>query len=792
MIFSLMLRGLRQGKARFTCAVAGIALSVGAVVFMASFRETNRVQAPYRARTACAPFAAWRTDGRGSHRARADLTLSTCPVTIDFRPGGRVLQGPPMRALLAAAPEANPYGGVRQTEGRWVAGDAAEPEVVCVRRTLTRFGRVAPRLGDRVKFLGAASTVTARIVGWLDGALLPAEFPTVFANPAACAALGRERFGTVSLYRTVPEGPADDSLLSAESPRVLRHFTGDEQRRMDYAMPLLLVAAVLTALSLLVNSLLLAVEANRPTLAVLRMVGLTRGGSVRLVLAEALFAGFTGWILGVVLSVGALALYVACDPVAFPAGPAFATGRILLTLALLPPVIALAVLFALRPALRVRPLDALGRRPRRRRRGMAIAFGCGFAAFVAVEVWGASLMRAFIPSPEWPDAIVSILPGGVSSFDIEKLRGLPGVRRISELLPLQVPLAGASGMKSPAVRPAAATGRSAARSSGRGRFGGPTSGRGRFGGPNALFLASEWLPDFRFVEGTRTEAETAVAKGEAVVISAMMARARGLHAGDDLVVYPGRVPARDPVRIPIAGVVDLNWHLVTSRGLVRGLNGAPPMTDGPVFASFDLVESLDPRPAPLVKMTHLWVDCDPEFLARDGVFAAGRRIEADIARRLGDPADSTVRLHARDEIADGTLAHGADVIGQAARVPFVFLAILAIGFVAMLVADTDAARHELAMLRAIGATRLRLACRLAAGAVKTALVGMLAGLPVGSLVGWLFTFGTGAAWPGLPHDFALPVRLVVEGAFGALVFALLFAVPAALALIGRLTCRRPR
>ena len=74
-----------------------------------------------------------------------------------------------------------------------------------------------------------------------------------------------------------------------------------------------------------------------------------------------------------------------------------------------------AVLFALRPALTVRPLDVLDARPHRRRRGMAIAFGCGFAAFVAVEVWGASLMRAFVPSPEWPDAIVSLLPGGAKA-----------------------------------------------------------------------------------------------------------------------------------------------------------------------------------------------------------------------------------------------------------------------------------------------------------------------------------------------------------------------------------------
>ncbi len=69
-------------------------------------------------------------------------------------------------------------------------------------------------------------------------------------------------------------------------------------------------------------------------------------------------------------------------------------------------------------------------------------------------------------------------------------------------------------------------------------------------------------------------------------------------------------------------------------------------------------------------------------------------------------------------------------------------------------------------------------------------VGVAAGLPVGALVGWLFTFKTGAMWPGLPHYFVVPVRLVAEGALGALVFALVFAVPTALALVRRATRRQ--
>jgi len=285
------------------------------------------------------------------------------------------------------------------------------------------------------------------------------------------------------------------------------------------------------------------------------------------------------------------------------------------------------------------------------------------------------------------------------------------------------------------------------------------------------------LPGFRFLESTREEAVEALRRGE-VVITEMMSRAKALHVGDSI------------LGLKIAGVVDLNWHLVTSRGLVRGLNRMPPMTDGPVFASFDTVESFDRRPAPFVKMTHLWLDYNEDFLAKHGVFEAGRIVERNIAERLGNPAEVTVRLHARDEIADGTLAHGTDVIGAAARVPFVFLAILAIGFVAMLVAEANARKRELAIMRAVGATRIQIAAMLSKSAAKVALAGMAAGLPLGSLAGWLASFKTAAIWPGLPKYFVLPCRVILEGAAGSLLFALAVAIPASIAIVNHLSRRR--
>ena len=195
-------------------------------------------------------------------------------------------------------------------------------------------------------------------------------------------------------------------------------------------------------------------------------------------------------------------------------------------------------------------------------------------------------------------------------------------------------------------------------------------------------------------------------------------------------------------------------------------------------------------------MTHVWLDYEPEFLAAHGAFEAGRLVEKEIVEALGgayrmdedeNVFGNTVRLHSRDEIADGTLAHGNDIIGAMARVPFIFIAVISLGFIAMLVASADARKREFVVLRAVGATRLQLAAILAREALKTALLGVLVGLPGGALVGWLFTSGTRAAmanW-GIPPNFAVPGLVLLECALGAIVFALAVAVPAALAITRR-------
>ena len=715
-------------KVRHICAILGVAIAVGTVTFMQGLVATNDHQAT----------------------AVAERLLKEVPVAaeakiaqfaIDYRPNGRVMQGPPMMACVATG-----WAGRETLDGR--LGECVVTKAMFVQRRLP-----VPPVGTELTLIGRKKTHYLKIAAVVDWEKPLRGYPNCFVSAETAAAIDEE-------WR-------DWEPKSAEG--LAPGFTSDAARNFDRAKALLLWAAALTALCLLVNSLFLTIEAKRKEIAILRMIGMTRGGVARRVLAESARLTVTGSALGVFAALVILEGYVMLDKATYPMGMAVSVRHIAICLCMVPVVAIVAALIALRPALKVRPLEAASdRMPKKKHLGMLIAFACGFGAFVAVEVWGASLMSAFVPSPEWPDAIVSILPGGVSAFDIEKVQsGVKGVRKIHELAPLQVNLEPLEALPSR----------------------GPASSVSRLKSyRNALLLGSDWLPNFKFVAGERSAAEKAIREGDNCIITEMMARARKLKLGDDLKLDCGRGLK---MALKIVGIVDLNWHMVTSRGLVRGLNRMPVNTDGPVFVSFDTVEACDARPAMMVKMTHLWLDYEPEFLAAHGAFEAGRIVEREIVEAFGmmteEIEENAVRLHSRDEVADGTLAHGVEIIGSMAKVPFVFILVISLGFVAMLVASFDSRKREFRVLRAVGATKGQLARVLVGEALKVAGWGVVIGLFGGALVGWLCTAGTRAAmanW-GIPPSFAVPVLTIAKGAVGAVVFALVVAVPTAFGIISK-------
>jgi putative ABC transport system permease protein len=596
-----------------------------------------------------------------------------------------------------------------------------------------------------------------KIAGFIDSDLSSRFYPNVFISPEVAA--------------SIDERWTEFKPLSVES--LARSFQSDAQSNIARSEWILILGAILTSICLIVNSLFLSVESRRREIAILRTLGMTKAAVVKSLFAQALAISSGGFVAGVIVSVVSLLIYVFFDPETFPMGAVVDFRSIFYVFMVTPLVAAVSVLFAMASALRVKPLEITSRRVARRRSiGMVIAFAVGFGVFVAIEVWGSSLTKPFIPSKEWPSAIVSILPAGVSSFDIEKLSSIKSVRQISELQPLQVNILPLEELKI----------------SGKHRN---DRGNRKKQYRNALLLASSHLPDFKFVEGVRSDAVKKMQQGDACIITKMMANARKLKLGDKIELDCTR---SHKMSLEIVGIIDLNWHMVTSRALLRGLNRMSSSTDGPVFVSFDTLAACDYRPQEYVKMTHLWLDYDEDFLLEHGVFEAGRKVEQEIVSALdgayleetgGTVRGNTVRLHSRDEVADGTLSHSANLVGAMARIPFIFVVIISLGFIAMLVSSAESRKYEFAVLRAVGATKLMLAGILIKEALTVSLFAILIASVCGSLMGWLCTWVTRASmvnW-GLPSSFVFPFMVIAKGAFFAVAFALLVSIPSSIMII---------
>ena len=135
----------------------------------------------------------------------------------------------------------------------------------------------------------------------------------------------------------------------------------------------------------------------------------------------------------------------------------------------------------------------------------------------------------------------------------------------------------------------------------------------------------------------------------------------------------------------------------------------------------------------------LWADLSDELRAAGGL-AGSMRLDGQIRAAVGDgDGRNAIQVHHRDEIADGTLAHGNDIIGTMARVPFWSLAVTSLGIAALLAASARSGRREFDTMRAVGMTRGQLRRLLMGEGLLTGLCAAVAGVLGGGLAGWSFT-----------------------------------------------------
>lgn len=909
MVFRLFVRSLRLEKGRFFCAVCAVAASVGllawnlALVYSAASSGRDAAKkylSPYCAFVSGSPARAAAGRGAGGKKSTVEATagrrfhvrkaplpmdlagriasspkvesvtaLSVVPVSMDFRPGGRVLQGPPFVASLCTLPEGGMPFGTGLSEGRLPSMDGDECEAV-MDGSLFSARVPRPKIGTVVPLLLPKGVARVKLTGFFESRGLVLDFPQLYCNGALARVvsgmLEDDSFpGKANLLLVKGRGITDADLSSmvggargglsyGTAQTLSERFRSDTVKNFLSAAPLNLSLAFLSAAALLSTLFAIGLALSRRKIAELRSLGMTKRQALGGVLAEGGFAVFAGWLLGLSAALALAKIYLLVDgeasgmgrslapgcetvlysflfafsvwifssavplsiaagisPVeAFCAPPAevkpFSAKRAAVSLLLLLPLpvmshflpvegkfkawcVALAGLPSLvasmvlgaetllqiseaafaRPVASLLSLDpSLLRhrvaRGRGRVVGTVLSVSLGLGSFIAIHVWGGTLMSSFVPSPEWPDAIVSVLPGGLGKEDVQKIREL-GIAKDAKVLEMDA-----------MERPFGGEGR-------------PTGNVLLIGvDPVEAFGGDKPFAPMKFAAEDRATALKEVSEGRGCIMVSMLSRLSGLEAGDFFDI--------DGRRLKVSATVDLNWHLVTSRAQLRTAFGGDAAngkrrnrrTIGAVFVSEGFVRESTGNS----KSHFLWLDFAPE-LEKYGALRASAIASDRISGAISQGSGNIVRVHHRDEIADGTLSRGNNIIGTMARIPFWSLIVTSSGMAALLFASVRSSKREFETMRAVGARRRDLAAIIAGEAILVSLAAVVLSLAGGIVAGWSFTgLSHWMLSAGLERKLAIPFAAIGKGVLFALLLSLamsLLPIRSLLSSIGKETQR---
>ncbi|MBN2216362.1 MAG: ABC transporter permease [Pirellulales bacterium] len=445
----------------------------------------------------------------------------------------------------------------------------------------------------------------------------------------------------------------------------------------------------------------------------------------------------------------------------------FAPAAILIVEAALGPVVAVAL--GLQPRLLRSQLGG----NLWRTLGTTAALTVGLGLFVAMQIWGYSMLEPFKPGDWVPDVLAAFQSGGLPSTEIEAVRAVPGVHP-EQCIPLAVEqpklaadITGSEGRASVirqdnvimiGLDPAAA-----------------------FGGSDPLVKA-------RFVEGTAAEAIAKLKEGRSCIVPDHFLKATGLKLGDHFSMIRPNSPSKR-VEYTIAGAVSLpGWHWMTKFSGLRRREGR---SAAMVFADYDAVR----RDFELNQINFFWMNVDPaygqrhmaEALAVDkrlkqeaargsrpgptgvpspmaadepvdarraAVLLAGEALRSIADRNLGEsqpvnsqgtwagPATtfgSSLRLTTPQTIHDRITRRADGIIWASCYLPLVTLLVTSLGVVNTVMASVRARRWEFGVLRAQGITRSGLVRMILAEGLLIGLITCLLSLGFGVFSGWCGT-----------------------------------------------------
>jgi putative ABC transport system permease protein len=451
--------------------------------------------------------------------------------------------------------------------------------------------------------------------------------------------------------------------------------------------------------------------------------------------------------------------------------------------------------------------------------GTTAALTVGLGLFVAMQIWGYSMLEPFKPGAWVPDVLVSFQRGGLPDSEIAAVRDLPGVRS-EQCIPLAVeqPRLAAditgSEQQSSVIR---------------------QNNVIMIGlDPQVAFGGSDPLVKARFVAGTPEEAIAKLKQGRNCIVPDHFLRATNLKLGDRFSMVPPNSPSKR-VEYTIVGTVSLpGWHWMTKFSGLRRREGRSAAI---VFAEYEAVR----RDFELNQINFLWLNVDQQFgrqhlavvqraeaekkaataaatataaaaapggtrpgmpspmmvdlvidAKRAAVVKIGDALQPIAERNMGEqqPVNmqgtwsvgatmfgQSVRISTPDEVGVRILARASGMIWASCYLPLITLVVTSLGVINTVMASVRARRWEFGVLRSQGVTRSGLFRMILAEGLLIGLITCLLSLAFGVFSGWCGTgisqyvsFFGGLApplvvpWPQLSLGFSTALALCLAAA----------------------------
>ncbi|MBN8458071.1 MAG: ABC transporter permease [Verrucomicrobia bacterium] len=320
--------------------------------------------------------------------------------------------------------------------------------------------------------------------------------------------------------------------------------------------------------------------------------------------------------------------------------------------------------------------------------GAAVSLMVGLGLYIGVQVWGFTMLEAFVPGQWAPDALISFNPKGIDPAAAAHISTIPGVDP-ERCLPVVVEQPRMVGDPTGSAERASVTRQDNV------VILGIDPGRA-FAGPKPL-LKLEW------VAGNPADAVPMMEKGHACVVPDHFLRETGLKVGDHLDLIPPEKPV-PAVRYVIAGAVRLpGWHWLTKH---TGFRPRTHRAAALVFADYPSVAA----DFGFKTASHVWFgyaapDADPDRIAVGARDIYSKSLGRDVGISSAPDDGPYVRVMTAEWIRNMTRGAARQWIWMIGWMPLVALAIAMLGVLNVILASVRARRWEMGVLRSVGYTR---------------------------------------------------------------------------------------